>query len=147
MSMLSAQVDKLRELAARYDELKVGAAKAVTVPSDMGSILRDAADTIWELRGSVNRERAEADTLRTQLADVTVSMGRVEERCAKLRELVRDLVTTVRGCGQDEDGYGQLPCEEVCPHWSNDGECTRLHRDQCWYEEQARELGIEVPDA
>lgn len=69
---------------------------------------------------------------------------RLEAENAKLRELVRDLVTTVRGCGQDEDGYGQLPCEEVCPHWSNDGECTRLHRDQCWYEEQARELGIEV---
>lgn len=27
--------------------------------------------------------------LRTQLADVTESVGRVEERCAKLRELVR----------------------------------------------------------
>lgn len=29
--------------------------------------------------------------LRTQLADVTESMGRVEERCAKLRELARRL--------------------------------------------------------
>ena len=34
--------------------------------------------------------KAENATLRTQLADVTESMSRVEERCAKLRELVRD---------------------------------------------------------
>ena len=50
MSMLRAQVNELRELATRYDELQVGAVKAIKMPSDMGSILRDAADTIWELR-------------------------------------------------------------------------------------------------
>lgn len=77
---------------------------------------------------------------------LVASLEKMEAENAKLRELVRDLVTTVRGCGTDEDGYGQLPCEEVCPHWSNNGECTRLHRDQCWYEEQARELGIEADE-
>ena len=71
MSMLSTQVDELRELANRYDELQVGAVKAVTMPSDMGSILREAADTIWELRGSVHRERAEADRLREELDRMT----------------------------------------------------------------------------
>lgn len=44
----------------------------------------------------VSRRIAEIDeenaALRTQLADVTESMGRVEERCAMLRELVRDMV-------------------------------------------------------
>ena len=70
--MLSAQVDKLRELATRYDKLQVGEVRAVTMPSEMGSILRDAADTIWELRckcaGMVDmRERArvaEAENVR-----------------------------------------------------------------------------------
>ena len=57
--MISAQVDKLRELATRYDELQVGAVKAVTMPSDMGSILRDAADTIWQLRDDLQRANAE----------------------------------------------------------------------------------------
>lgn len=33
----------------------------------------------------------ENDTMRQQLADVTESMGRAEERCAKLRELCADL--------------------------------------------------------
>ena len=50
MSMLSAQCDELRELATRYDELQAGAVKAVTMPSNMGPILRYAADNIWELR-------------------------------------------------------------------------------------------------
>lgn len=107
MSMLSTQVDKLRELATRYDELQVGAVKVVTVPSNMGSILRDAADTIWELRGSVHRERAEADTLRTQLADVVMSMGRVEERCDKLREFASEAFSMAfnfyHGAGTAED--------------------------------------------
>lgn len=110
--MLSAQCDELRELATRYDELQVGAVKAVTMPSDMGSVLREAADTIWELRDSVHRERAEADRLREELADapkceVCEAMldcdeclradssqkerRQLEAENAKLRELVADV--------------------------------------------------------
>lgn len=62
--MISAQVDELRELATRCDELQVGAVKAVTMPSDMGSILRDAADTIWQLRDDLQRANAENTKLR-----------------------------------------------------------------------------------
>ena len=79
--MLSAQVDELREFATRYDELQVGAVKAVTMPSNMGSILRNAADTIWELRDDL--QRANADN-------------------AKLRELCAGLLTGY------ECGYGEL---------------------------------------
>lgn len=68
--MISAQIDELRELATRYDELQVGAVKAVAMPSNMGSILREAADTIWQLRDDLQRANAEN---------------------AKLRELVRDM--------------------------------------------------------
>lgn len=99
MSMLSAQCDELRELATRYDELQAGAVKAVTMPSNMGSILCDAADTIWELRGSVHRERAEADRLRDELDsakhDLSVfsaNLARLGVENAKLRELVRDMM-------------------------------------------------------
>jgi hypothetical protein len=38
---------------------------------------------------------AENAALRTQLADVTESMGRVEERCARLRALCRDMYLVV----------------------------------------------------
>lgn len=77
MSMISAQIDELRKLATRYDELQVNTVKAVTMPSDMGSILREAADTIWQLRDDLQRANAEN---------------------AKLRELVRDLWLTGSLC-------------------------------------------------
>ena len=77
MSMLSAQIDRLRELATRYDELQVGAVKAITMPSDMGSILRDAADTICELRGAL------------QVA--SVDYRHLADENAKLRELCASL--------------------------------------------------------
>lgn len=40
---------------------------------------------------------AENAKLRQQLADVTESMGRVEERCAKLRELCKEWYRFARG--------------------------------------------------
>lgn len=44
---------------------------------------------IGELCDELNKQlKAENATLRQQLADVTESMGRVEERCAKLREYI-----------------------------------------------------------
>lgn len=96
MSMLSAQVDKLRELATRYDELQVGAVKEVTMPSDMGSVLRDAADTIWELRDDLQRTNAENARLRSELESVGTAAylyGRsdLNDENAKLREIIADL--------------------------------------------------------
>ena len=67
--------------------------------------------------------KAENAKLRQQLADVTESMGRVEERCAKLRELVRDALTTISWCTID-----------CCP---SDNKKRELNA-------RARELGIEV---
>ena len=61
MSMLRAQVDKLRKAAQTYRYLG---------NYDTEQMLLDAADTIWELRGSVHRERAEADKLRELVRDM-----------------------------------------------------------------------------
>ena len=77
--MLSAQIDELRKAAEYYDD------------SEVASIMRYAADTIWQLRDDLQRTNAENAALRMQLADVTESMGRVEERCAKLRSMVHDM--------------------------------------------------------
>lgn len=73
----------------------------------------------------LDRYRAENAKLRQQLADVTESMGRVEERCAKLRELASGL----RQCFYDEGCEG-------CPMQDDGGWCVRDIR--------LRELGIEV---
>ena len=43
---------------------------------------------VTDLKAEVLLLRQENKELRTQLADVTESMGRMEERCAKLREQV-----------------------------------------------------------
>ena len=63
--------------------------------------------------------KAENAKLRQQLADVTESMGRVEERCAKLRELVKSM-------------YFDLSHMTFPPDWVTD------------YVADMRELGIEV---
>ena len=44
------------------------------------------AEEVTHLHGQLDKLKAENEKLRTQLADVTESMGRVEQRCAKLRE-------------------------------------------------------------
>lgn len=113
MSMLSAQCDELRSMA---ESVGLAMPRAAT-------LMMEAADTIWELRGSVHRERAEADTLRQQLADVTESMVRVEERCAKLRELAVRMFHTIKWSDRMSDSM----------YWSSFS-----------YERELRELGVEV---
>ena len=82
--MISAQIDELRELAGD------GSMEWVAGPIS-ASVLREAADTIWQLRDDLQRANAENAKLRTQLADVTESMGRVEERCARMRKACAEL--------------------------------------------------------
>ena len=59
MSMLSAQIDKLRALADRMDGI---------VPNTPDE-LRDAADTIWQLRNDLQRANAENARLRELVRD------------------------------------------------------------------------------
>ena len=148
MSMISAQCDELRELATRYDELQVGAVKAVTMPSDMASILREAADTIWQLRcrlvDAEDRVRksgelcklcereAENRKLREQgarLFDKTLELGTEN---AKLRELVRD--------------YEHCNMHADCDRCEYDGTTsTHCPLSPCVPDiDELRELGVEV---
>ena len=126
MSMLSAQIDHLRELADALDG-KYGY-------QGYEIELRKAADTICELRGALQvasvdygQLAAENAKLRQQLEDVTVSMGRVEERCTKLRELAQraDRLLT-----------------DLFPHIDY-SRCTALEAVAAW-RVRARELGVEV---
>jgi len=125
--MLSAQIDELRKAAEYYDD------------SEVASIMRYAADTIWQLRDDLQRTNAENAVLRTQLADVTESMGRVEERCAKLRKLADGL----RYCANE--AYGM--CARVPVGGERPFTCCPLYDfDSREYgcEKLMRELGIEV---
>lgn len=72
MSMISAQIDELRRYADMED---------CTFPL-LASALRDAADTIWELRGAL------------QVA--SVDYRHLSEENAKLRELLADTLMQPR---------------------------------------------------
>ena len=91
MSMLSAQCDELRELATRFDEIKVGATRAVRIPLDSGSVLREAADTI----------------------------DRLDTENAKLRELVRDMWHLMDGSGVTTGAWGR--CVQILDRMSELG--------------------------
>ena len=96
MSMLPAQCDELRERAKvlRQGRWSDGA--------DDARLMEDAADTIWELRGMVHKERAENEKLREDRdhwhveqvhaygnwEDAHKRAIELEKQNAKLRELV-----------------------------------------------------------
>lgn len=128
MSKIDGQITGLRKAAQVYHNLGKYAIEVV---------LLDAADTICELRGALQvasvdygQLAAENAKLRQQLEDVTVSMGRVEERCTKLRELVKRMHRHIRQtCGECDGWY--------CSNFDEDNEC-------CVYDTLAREVGVEV---
>lgn len=160
MSMISAQIDELSELAGD------GSMEWVTGPI-RASVLRDAADTIWQLRDDLQRANAENTTLRQQLADVTESMGRVEERCAKLREYIErkqhlqdfarlvDENSKLRKLAEKAWKTAERLCQAFDGPCSADGvtiydPCPLAERDEeCVYgslQRDLRELGVEVDD-
>lgn len=126
MSMLSAQCDELRERAKvlRQGRWSDGA--------DDARLMEDAADTIWELRGMVHKERAEADRLREELeAEHTLAetLGHCHEHAQAENERLRELVASV----------WRLFTEHGAVHPSDLPEVDAVRNDM-------RELGVEVDD-
>ena len=101
--MLSIQCDKLRERAKELRNLAQDPSVPYLVPStketmalamtSAASEMESAADTIWELRENVHRERAEADTLRELVRDMWLQLlnaydyKEVDEFADRMREL------------------------------------------------------------
>ena len=115
-SMLSAQVDKLRERAKELRSLAPDPAVSYLVPStketmalamrSAASEMEDAADTIWELRGMVHKERAEAKKLRASNEVIAEDHAALCKQNAKLRELVLHMYT----CMGNVDADGNHEC-------------------------------------
>lgn len=150
MSMLSAQVDELRAMA---ESVGLAMPQAAT-------LMMEAADTIWKLRDSVHRERAEADRLRERITTQkqTIQAYRDESRewrevadhaqaeNAKLRELVRGLHMAYIGIiGQCESFDSSLTWEFS---GDVDADLAKQHasyeQDRHRFDVAMRELGIEV---
>ena len=139
MSMISAQCDELRSMAA-----SVG----LEVPQ-AATLMMDAADTIWELRDDLQRANAENAKLRRELESVGIAAylyGRddLKSENAKLRELAEKAWKAAERLCQAFDG----PCRsdgvtiyEPCPMSGRDEECIygQLQRE-------LRECGVEVDE-
>ena len=102
-----AENAKLREVCRRY--------------------MRRIVPKLCEQNAELHRENAK---LRTQLADVTESMGRVEKRCARLREL----------CKRFSDYVSHDRCEG-CVYKSR---CNDGLIDECWQLTEIRKLASEL---
>jgi DNA repair ATPase RecN len=114
-------IDKMREA---FDSCTVMAG----VENDFECVYITKAAAMLCL-AEIDEENAQ---LRQQLADVTESMGRVEERCAKLRELVRD--------------YERCTMHAGCSRCEYDGKLsTHCPLSPCFPDtDELRELGVEA---
>lgn len=144
MSMISMQVDRLRDRAMRVEVFLEGSTDAI--PTDTHKQLRDAADTIWDLRNKCNDLMDKRDELRHENADMKrqlyhadeiigrqgTKIEKTESENAKLRELVRHMGACIQHLDRtDEDGG----CVR-CPYQTVEHDCG--------FEQRMAELGIEV---
>lgn len=156
MSMLSSQVDELRELATRYYELQVGAVKAVIMPSNMGSILRDAADTIWQLCDDLQRAHRENVKLREYVTKLEKANIVLDSDNTDLLCDMKDMQFFIAENAKLRDENSRLQkyafkalsaisyCD-CCPYvdCGCDTETVPMH-EGCKAFEELRELGVEV---
>ena len=112
MSMISAQIDELRELAGD------GSMEWVAGPI-RASVLRDAADTIWQLRDDLQRANAAVQDAEHDESMAWDRVRKAEAENAKLRECLQDLAEHIR----EDDGFGL---------------------DYGWMLDRMRELGVEL---
>ena len=128
MSMLQAQADELRAMAA-----SVG----LEMPQ-AATLMMDAADTIWELRNKCADLVSEREHLFQANVEKNNEMLRLVRENAKLRKLVKDALPFF--CN-DMDlcvGGDCFAIWECCEGESSD-DCPAIGR--MW--ERARELGVE----
>lgn len=136
MSMISGLIDELRELAGD------GSMEWVAGPI-RASVLREAADTIWQLRDDLQRAN---ESVRDAEHDESMAWDRVrkaEVKIGKLRELCKDMMAFIEDddacerCGHDAECVEAADGELVLPY---EGRCLMLDL----FADRMRELGIEV---
>ncbi len=136
MSMISAQIDELRKWA---DQLSERENEFGVVVRALVAALRDAADTIWQLRDDLQRANAENAKLRDEnarlrscLSDDADNARQIMAENAKLRELVRD--------------YDRCTMHADCVGCEYDGKLsTHCPLSPCFPDiDELSELGVEV---
>lgn len=155
MSMLSAQCDELLTMAAML---------VVKDMPEIASVVRDAADTILELRDGLQRANAENDKLRQENQSIGMASYEIGyksgsihyelEHCPACKN-VADLQEVL-----DENAELRELCETVIDDWMSKvcptfpfcefgGEYESCTDDTCGnqlYRQMLRELGVEVDE-
>ena len=141
MSMLSAQIDELRKWA---DQLSERENEFGVVVRALVAALRDAADTIWQLRDDLQRANAAVQDAEHDESMAWDRVRKAETENVKLRELaekawkVAEMLCQAWNGPCHADGVSIMP---PCPLDERDELCVYglIQRD-------LRELGIEVPE-
>lgn len=136
MSMISAQINELRKWA---DQLSERENEFGVVVRALVAALRNAADTIWELRDDLQRANAAVQDAEHDESMAWDRVRKAEAENAKLRELCRELWPFVKA-----GWVHACPNRECCLF----EECDADSEYECLIEEhmagRMRELGIEV---
>lgn len=136
MSMLSAQIDELRKWA---DQLSERENEFGVVVRALVAALRDAADTIWQLRDDLQRTNVAVQDAEHDESMAWDRVRKAEAENAKLQEQAARLFDKTLELGTENDklrefatvAWELLTCNEPVFVWSG-------------LQEKARELGIEV---
>ena len=111
--MISAQIDELRQMADGQATYR-----------DARAVMREAADTIWELRDDLQRANAAVQDAEHDESMAWDRVRKAEAENAKMRELVEDMLS----CIEIRAAFGRPPTDEMYETFA----------------QRARELGIEV---
>ena len=126
MSMLSAQIDELRQMADGQATYR-----------DARAVMLQAADTIWQLRDDLQRANVAVQDAEHDESMAWDRVRKAEAENDKLRELLSEIAKLVTN---PYGGCLRPGCAHGCPHHL---ECDEeLHT--CFYVDRIRELGIEV---
>lgn len=95
VGQVGKQCAKLRELATKFDEIQSGATRAVRVSLDSGSVLRDAAETLCDLRNRCNNLVDERERLFRANVEKNGKILRLVKENAELRKLALDFYDAI----------------------------------------------------
>jgi hypothetical protein len=98
--MISAQIDELREVAYKVDEYQMGRER---VPLKTAAIMREAADTIWQLRDDLQRMDDAAQDAEHDESMAWDRVRKAEAEADRLREFARDMWCMTTFCHGTSD--------------------------------------------
>ena len=124
MSMISGLIDSLRIHADLYDGKTQPPMNHELQRLSLAQELREAADTIWQLRDDLQRANAAVQDAEHDESMAWDRVRKAEAENAKMRELVEDMLS----CIEIRAAFGRPPTDEMYETFA----------------QRARELGMEV---